>query len=125
MAIRRNIDGYGAFLLGVNAVKKMVAGVAVAKGFRSAEGLVEVEIARMHQELSYVLDTYSKGNRKSRYISKFTRRDEALANLVIRALDFADRYHIPLGEAILAKLDHNKSRPPKGRHDDGKKGIPS
>ena len=104
-----------AFLGSLGPMMGLIGRIARDKGFRSAEGRVEIEIVRMHAELSQVLDTYSKGNRKSRYIEEFTRRDEALANLVIRIFDFCDRYHIPLGAAILAKIDHNESRPPKGQ----------
>lgn len=107
--------GDKAFLGSLKSMMGLIGRIAREKGFRSAEGRVEIEIVRMHAELSQVLDTYSKRNSKSRYIEEFTRRDEALANLVIRIFDFCDRYHIPLGEAILAKIDHNESRPPKGQ----------
>ena len=104
---------------GLTLLAKKIADIAKLKGVRSPEGRPEIEVARMHQELSHVLDTYSKRNPKSRYIPKFTRRDEALANLVIRILDFSDRYRIPITSAILAKMDHNESRPPKGGRTDG------
>ena len=100
-----------------------IAKIARKKGVRSPEGRPEIEVARMHQELSHVLDTYSKRNPKSRYLPKFTRRDEALANLVIRIFDFSERYHIPITSAILAKMDHNESRPPKGGRTDGETNI--
>ena len=100
-----------------------IAKTARKKGVRSPEGRPEIEVARMHQELSHVLDTYSKRNPKSRYLPKFTRRDEALANLVIRIFDFSDRYRIPITSALLAQMHHNESRPPKEGRTDGETHI--
>lgn len=69
------------------------------------------KIAKMHAELSRALEALRKGNPESEKIPGISAIEEALADTVIRILDFCGKHRFDLGNAVLKKLDYNKSRP--------------
>jgi NTP pyrophosphatase (non-canonical NTP hydrolase) len=69
------------------------------------------QIALMHSELSEALEAHRKGIDRSEHIPDFTAVEEEIADLVIRAMDFAELRGLKLAEAIMAKHEFNKNRP--------------
>ena len=69
-------------------------------------------LALMHSELSEALEADRKGLRND-HIPAFTGVEEELADCLVRIFDFAGRHNLRLGEAFIAKLQFNLSRPHK------------
>jgi NTP pyrophosphatase (non-canonical NTP hydrolase) len=68
-----------------------------------------VKIALMHSELSEMLEGVRKGTQDS-HLPEFTSEEVELADLLIRALDYAGWRGLNLGEALQAKLLYNAKR---------------
>ena len=67
-------------------------------------------IALMHSELSEALEALRHGNPESEHLPGFSGVEEELADVVLRAMDYAARRKLLLGEAIVAKINFNKTR---------------
>lgn len=68
--------------------------------------------ALVHSELSEMLEA----NRKPGYddkVCEFTGEEAEAADVIIRLLDMAGRYNWRLGDAVVAKMKYNLSRPYK------------
>lgn len=87
-----------------------IASAMEAQGFWNSENTGE-KIALMHSELSEMLEADRKNINVSEHIPEFTGIEEELADLIIRALDFAGHHQLRLGEAIVAKMAFNLNRP--------------
>jgi len=88
---------------------------AVTKGFwdNLNPSTDSEKIALMHSELSEVLEALRDGNPADDKVGEFTSAEVELADLLIRAMDFARFKDYRLAEAMLAKHRFNTSRPHK------------
>lgn len=69
-------------------------------------------IALMHSELSEMLEGVRKPSADS-HCPEYSNEAIEAADLLIRLLDYAHGWEIPLGEAMIAKMEFNKGRPRK------------
>ena len=68
-------------------------------------------IARMHSELSELVEALRHGDPPDQHCPEFRSSEVELADLVIRALDWAQQRGLRLPEAMAAKMAYNESRP--------------
>ena len=74
----------------------------------------QAEIARMHSELSEGLESVRKNpNRPDEHLPQFDNRTVEYADCIIRIFDTCAKRNLPLGEALVAKIRYNASRPYK------------
>jgi len=73
--------------------------------------LAEQKICLMHSELSELLEAIRKPNADHQMIEDFSQEEIELADLIIRAMDYAVGRELRLPRAILAKMDFNEGRP--------------
>lgn len=81
------------------------------QGFWDCDNTGE-KIALMHSELSEALEADRK-QLISDHIPEFSGVEEELADCLIRILDFAGHHQLRFGEALIAKLRYNLTRPYK------------
>lgn len=71
------------------------------------------KVALVHSELSELLEANRKSVTNDDKIPDFTGEEAEAADAIIRLLDMAGRYQWRLGEAIVAKMHFNLTRPVK------------
>ena len=83
---------------------------AAKKGWWEDDKGDAVAIANMHGELSEAWEWIGKGNPDSDHIPEFSGVEEEFADLIIRIMDTAEKRGYRVAEAIIAKMEFNKTR---------------
>ena len=68
-------------------------------------------IALMHSELSEALDADRHGNPPDDHIPEFSGMEAELADVILRIMDFSVHRNLRVGQAVVAKLKCNATRP--------------
>ena len=110
----------------MNALNGLAVDIAQeneAKGFwedSDNELIIPTKLALIHDEVSEALQVHRDrfGDSPEDSITTMTNDQgaeftEELADIIIRTLDLAGYYDLPIGEVIEAKLEKNRQRPPK------------
>lgn len=96
---------------GIRVLQKVAHEIAKSKGWWDEPRTDGELVVLMHSELSEVVEALRDGNPVSEKIPPHTKRDEELADVVIRVLDYAERSNIDLGKVIVDKMSYNRGRP--------------
>lgn len=117
-----SVDSCGSILLqedkqlvrSLSILSKRIHENAVKKGFWEKTPNKGELISLIHREASEITEALRKNDPVSLKIGpEFTEEEEELADVIIRTLDYAAGFNLRVGEAILAKMKYNKSRPYK------------
>ena len=84
---------------------------AKSKGFDNSKTDPIVQIALMHSELSEGVEAIRKNIKADSHIPEFTGLEAELADTVIRIMNMSAAKKLRVGEAIIAKMRYNKTRP--------------
>lgn len=108
------VDG-DEFILNISKMSDYIHRWAVGKGFwEQGDKRNEAElIMLMVTELAEACEGIRQGNNPSEHISEFSAAEEEFADTVIRIMDHCAAKGYRLGEAILAKMAFNETRPYK------------
>ena len=98
-------------------IQKWAHGVAVDKGFWDVDRNDGELLALIHSEISEALEALRKNVAHDKHLPQYTGVEVELADAVIRIMDMAQRRGYNLADAIVDKIEFNKTR----EHKHGKK----
>ena len=101
------------FVKSFTAQSEAVYQWARRKGFWDGDRNDGEMIALIHSELSEALEAIRHGNPPDDKIPEFSGYEAELADAIIRIMDLAVGRGLRVGEAIVAKMEYNETRPHK------------
>lgn len=93
-----------------NRIAQSIYHTTKEKGFWDTERNDGEMIALIHSELSEALEALRSGNPKDKNLPEFSSVEVEFADAVIRIMDTCHARKWRLAEAILAKMNYNKTR---------------
>lgn len=102
-----------AFVESWHVLAEDIYKTALEKGWWEDERNEGEMIALMHSELSEALEALREGNPSDDKIPEFDSVSAEFADVMIRIADHAKGFHYSPAEALVAKMEMNKTRKPK------------